>query len=211
MCILGCFEANSHFFSRGTLGKVGKYLEGGVIVKTNSSEVLYLPSGTIHAIFTTRGGFLISTEFTTSKSAKTLSHFLCTKFRDFKYSSEEQDVYDQFLDSIKAAFNNNDDVKVALKAWFDALDPIRKWANSIDGNAKELQKKVNWKNKVAKVFDTFFASPASKGIICPCGEANGMFSFQDHFRMSHLLATPPPNVWQTRKPSVRKRKRAARD
>lgn len=202
-------ETNSQFFSKGQLGKVGKYLEGGIIVKTNSSEVLYLPSGTIHAIFTIRGGFLISTEFTTSKSAKTLSHFLCTNFSDFKYASEEHDVYDQFLDSIKAAFSNND-AKAALKAWVDALDPIRNWANNtVDGSAEERQKRANWKSKAAKAFDTFFASPASKSVRCPCGEANGMFSFQDHFRMSHLLAAPPSSVSSKQKPSLRKLKSTA--
>jgi len=201
-------ETNSPFLSKGKLDKVGKHLEGGLIVKTNSSEVLYLPAGTIHAILTIRGGFLISTEFTTSKSAKVLSQFLCAQFNDFKYSSEEEDIFDQFLDSIKAALKNNE-VELALKAWVDALDPIRKWANdNADASVGERQKRADCNNKVEKIFDAFFSSPASKSVECPCGEANKMFSFQDHFRMFHLLAAPPSSykVAQTRKPSGRKKR-----
>lgn len=50
------------------LARIGGLLEGGAIVRTTSSDALYIPAGCIHAVFTIRGGFLAAVECTTARS-----------------------------------------------------------------------------------------------------------------------------------------------
>ncbi|KAG4430017.1 hypothetical protein IFR05_014500 [Cadophora sp. M221] len=55
---------------RSKLARIGKDLGGGLVIKADSSQALYIPAGCIHAVFTLHGGFLVSLEFTTSLSVK---------------------------------------------------------------------------------------------------------------------------------------------
>lgn len=161
----------------------------------------------------------MTNEFMTSRSAKVLSLLLQMAFNEFKYKSSNEEIFSHFLESIKAALENNE-VELGLSAWVDALVPIREWANNpTNSSPMERETKPTWNDQVAEIFNAFFASSASKDVCCPCGEANEMFSFQDHFRQYHLLAEAPPGYMvrknrssaKARKSVMQKRKRVEFD
>jgi hypothetical protein len=43
-------------------------LEGGMVVRTTSDDVLYIPAGYVYAVFTIRGGFLVTIDCITRDS-----------------------------------------------------------------------------------------------------------------------------------------------
>jgi hypothetical protein len=51
-------------------------LEGGMVVRTTSKDALYIPAGCLHAVFTIRGGFLVSVDCTTRDSIWPFSQYL---------------------------------------------------------------------------------------------------------------------------------------
>jgi hypothetical protein len=61
---------------RGKLLRILNRLEAGILVETTAAHALYIPTGCIHATFTMEGGYLITEDFTTSKSINTISAFI---------------------------------------------------------------------------------------------------------------------------------------
>lgn len=48
--------------------RLGDPLEGGMIVRTTSRDALYIPACYVHAVFTIRGGILVTTDRATRDS-----------------------------------------------------------------------------------------------------------------------------------------------
>ena len=69
------------------LARIGSDLHKGIIVKTTSAQALDLPAGTLHAVFTTVGGFLERINYSTSKSLPTMSRLLIAHLPIFRHIS----------------------------------------------------------------------------------------------------------------------------
>jgi len=163
---------------------MAKSLEGGVIVKIDYSEAVYVPTGCIHVSYTLRGGFVASQIFGTPKSARAIAGFIAAQFNDltdFGYDGEE-DCLGRFLYAVNLALENNE-VELALRAWVDTSGILRSWGRPRKGDASTKGIKKMWNN--------FFISPKSKGVSCPCGKQNKAVSLEEHFRCYHLLDEPP--------------------
>lgn len=50
------------------LVRLGGLLEDSVVVRTTSRDILYNPADRVHAVFITRGGFLVTIDYTTRDS-----------------------------------------------------------------------------------------------------------------------------------------------
>ena len=111
---------------RSKLERIGKELEGGLMIHTDSSEALYIPAGCIHAVYTLHGGFLVTLEFTTPVSVKVLSTLLNAQFDRFKDQWLQSELPGQFIESVELALTQNQ-VQVGLDAWINTQDRLYLW------------------------------------------------------------------------------------
>lgn len=56
--------------------RLGGLLEGGMVVRTTCRDALYIPAGCVHEVFTIRGGFLVTIDYTTRDSIWSFSQHL---------------------------------------------------------------------------------------------------------------------------------------
>ncbi|KUJ09519.1 uncharacterized protein LY89DRAFT_724483 [Mollisia scopiformis] len=71
---LELYIASAGFSNR--LARIGSKLRGGIIVETDSAHELEFPAGTLHAVFTTIGGFLAGINYSTAECLPTMSRVL---------------------------------------------------------------------------------------------------------------------------------------
>ncbi|KAL5344581.1 hypothetical protein ACLOAV_010565 [Pseudogymnoascus australis] len=88
------------------LARIGDKLEGGLVVRINSSLAIDLPSGALHAVFTTAGGFLGGINFSIVEELTIMAQAILAQLPFFSYSP------DAILE----------DIKVYLSALQSALD-----------------------------------------------------------------------------------------
>jgi hypothetical protein len=187
-------DADSH---RSKWVRIGRYLEGGLIYKTTSSDAIYLPVGCIHAVFTVRGGFLVTIEFGTPDSVRVLSSLFNSHFDQFKDPYAKAELPSQFIESVDLALKQNRAI-AGLKAWIDMEDRLLRWAdnsedsNSTTKNKEWISRRQGWKNEVTRIWNSFFASTASDKLACPCKKMGHNQSLEVHFRAAHLLDTAFP-------------------
>ncbi|KAL5323908.1 hypothetical protein ACEPPN_008450 [Leptodophora sp. 'Broadleaf-Isolate-01'] len=180
---------------RSKLARIGKDLEGGLVIKADSTQALYVPAGCIHAVFTLHGGFLVSLEFTTSLSVKVLSALLNAQFDRFKDQWLQSELPRQFIESVELALTQNQ-VLVGVDAWINAQDRIRLWydkeqdSNDATRNQYWADRRPDWEKEVRSVWGAFFRSPYSGAIEkCLCkGMIQGRYqTFKEHFYLEHLV------------------------
>ncbi|KAF4620110.1 hypothetical protein G7Y89_g14711 [Cudoniella acicularis] len=71
---LDIYIASTGFGNR--LARIGSKLRGGIIVETDSSHELEFPADTLHAVFTTVGGFLAGINYSTAECLPAMSRIL---------------------------------------------------------------------------------------------------------------------------------------
>lgn len=174
---------------RAKLARIGPQLEGGMVFRTDSTQALYLPIGTLHAVITTQGGFLISFEFSTPTSAKAsasmINHGLDdeigrTTFYDTAY---QERIWDRFLMSIDIGLSSHAVARsTALAAWVSSSERITEWS----------LRKPAWAKNALRVWKDFFEYVPLLRINnerCPCGKAEGK-ALGEHFLMAHIAELP---------------------
>ncbi|TVY73555.1 hypothetical protein LSUE1_G006060 [Lachnellula suecica] len=183
---------------RGKLARIGAKMEGGLIFKTTSADAIYIPAGCIHAVFTVKGGFLISTEFLTSGSARPLSAFLNHDLDRFKGPTIQSQLPDRYLESIDLGlYGTKDEQANAIQAWVDSEARIRRWVdvnedkNAATKNEEWMPKRNAWKRKVDVAWRNYFASGQSLKI-CPCGSMEPEEVMSEHFNATHAFTKRTP-------------------
>ncbi|KAL2073108.1 hypothetical protein VTL71DRAFT_10432 [Oculimacula yallundae] len=183
---------------RSKLARIGKDLEGGVVLAVDSSQALYIPAGCLHAVFTLHGGFLITMEFTTSISVKVLSSLLNAQFDRFKDHWLQSELPGQFIESVELALTQNQ-VQAGVDAWIHTQSRLKLWfdkeqdSSASSRNQHWVDRRSGWEKKVREVWDTFFRSQDLDTIrFCPCGEMghnarDRVMSFKEHFYSKHLV------------------------
>jgi hypothetical protein len=177
------------------LARIGKDLEGGLVFKTTSADVIYIPVGCIHTVFTIHGGFLLTMEFNTPLAAPVLSRLFNYEFDKFKEDYAHAELPTQFIESIELALKHNYPL-VGLKAWIDTEEHIRRWVDNSTAAKYEVwnERRSGWKRKVDEVWNEFFKDRESKKIACPCGRMGSGESLKEHFRSTHAFTKATPKT-----------------
>jgi hypothetical protein len=110
--------------------KIGDGLEGGVVVETVAGSSLEFPPCTLHAVFTTNGGFLAGINYTELQLADVISEMLSCQFANFPDGGLDSvtDTMRVYLEAMDGAINYGDDnlfISV-LKSWVDLLPVLRR-------------------------------------------------------------------------------------
>jgi hypothetical protein len=179
--------------------RIGPHLEGGLIYKITSSGAIYSPVGCIHAVFTVQGGFVLTIEFSSPKAAEALSSLCNAHFDQFKDQYSKAQLPDQFIESVDLALTyNKDGPSVGLKAWIDMEDRLRRWADKSEDhnprtkNTEWISRRPGWKEKIARIWNSFFVSLGSEKLSCPCRKMGPNQSLEEHFRAAHLFESLLP-------------------
>lgn len=179
----------SHMQLAGAQGRklaaIGPNLEGGLIIRTTSSDAIYIPVGCIHAVFTIHGGFLLTMEFATPKSVRALSSLLNSEFDCFKDPYSQKELPQQFIEAVNLALTTNQR-EIGLKAWIDMEKRVRRW-NLVDLDAakKVKERQKLWKKGIRKMWDAFFQNLQPRDMACPCGQMELGQHLKEHFRGAH--------------------------
>jgi len=170
------------------LARIGKDLEGGLIFKTTSADVIYIPIGCIHTVFTIHGGFLLTMEFNTPVASPVLSRLFNYDFDKFKEDYAHAELPTQFIESIELALKHNHPL-VGLKAWIDSEEHIRRWTDNSTAAKYEVwnERRSGWKRKVDDVWNEFFKDRESKKVSCPCGRMESGEGLKEHFKDAHAF------------------------
>ncbi len=112
------------------LMRIGDGLEGGVIVETVAGSSLEFPPCTLHAVFTTNGGFLAGINYTELQLAGVIAEMLSCQLANFPDGDLDSvtDTMTAYLEAMVGAINYRDDnlfVSV-LKSWVDLLPALRR-------------------------------------------------------------------------------------
>ena len=178
---------------KAKLRRIGKNLQHGLIHRTTSSDVIYLPIGCMHYVLTIRGGFIIAIDFRSPDSSKTLASLILSGL----YKSDtswQQEMFGNFLKSVELGLSNNQ-ISNALYSWIRAQDPIKEWA----------ERNKHWKKDASKIWDSFFQSTLSKDASCPCQTVEFNQSLEEHFRAVHMFSQPGIGTSSVRRPRKRRK------
>lgn len=152
------------------LARIGCDLEGGIIVETDSTQAVFIPSGCLHACLTTAGGFLVSIDCSTRTSARPFSHYLQRHLYRELDAEGQRDIFYKFVDTLEVAIANGVSA-VAVEAWIHCESTLRsfsKWDGAWMMKARQTLRRV----------DSFAE-------LCPCGSSYSS-SWYDHWLGHHL-------------------------
>jgi hypothetical protein len=124
---LKAYAATEGYVNR--LLRVGNELEGGVIVETVAGNSLEFPPCTLHAVFTTHGGFLAGINYTEIPLAGVIGEMLHWQFANFPDGDSDSitDTMGAYLEAVGGAINYGDDnlfISV-IKSWVDLVPVLR--------------------------------------------------------------------------------------
>lgn len=159
---------------KAKLHSIGPSLEGGLIFQTTSSKAVYLPVGTIHAVFTTTGGFLHALDFTTPESSKTYAP-LFVQGIDRVDEGFRGDCFRFFIRAVELGLDNQREGMV-VRAWVDANERIREYGT----------KDKEWQRWAMVIWEDYLGRREVESLRCPCGRGLGDCVFPVHFRIEHL-------------------------
>jgi hypothetical protein len=110
--------------------KIGNELEGGVVVETVAGSSLEFPPCTLHAVFTTNGGFIGGINYTEIQLADVISEMLFCQFANFPDGDLDSvtDTMSAYLEAMDGALNYGDDNLFIgfLKSWIYLLPMLRR-------------------------------------------------------------------------------------
>ena len=148
-------------------------LEGAVVIVTDRKSTIYLPCGALHATVTIHPGFLVGQDFVTTRTVKTLFHYLPAQIDACPEAIEDE--VDIFLKALKSALNTPGTSQVdALEGWISHGPSI-------------LRKLANYGYQYQKlIHDALLENlPQDLPNGCPCGEYFRC-SVKIHFKRQHL-------------------------
>ncbi|QVM10699.1 hypothetical protein D8B26_005352 [Coccidioides posadasii str. Silveira] len=113
----------------GRLTKISDQLEGGYIMEVDSSRIVYLPPGWIHATFTIASGILVGVNFVSLESLSIMSQSLVIHFQYFfrlqETFEEDLDVYQQSLTSFLDCEFDEKIIERVLESWSPLANAFR--------------------------------------------------------------------------------------
>ncbi|KFZ15572.1 hypothetical protein V501_02649 [Pseudogymnoascus sp. VKM F-4519 (FW-2642)] len=165
------------------LAKIGGRLKGCIMAWTNSTNGLEFGSGTLHAVFTTSGGILLSSNYSTSESLTTMSELILGQLNpDFFENCEA--VVCQDLEVYRSTLLTTLDIvglrENALQSWIMLQGPLQMLVQRI-AKSSPFQSTVTSTNNVVKGFAVGTAGRSGK---CGCGLQDDL---GEHITKYHIL------------------------
>jgi hypothetical protein len=165
------------------LARIGSDLHGGIIVKTTSAHALDLPAGTLHAVFTTVGGFLGGINYSTSESLPIMSRLLIAHLPIFRHISnavlEDLQMYTNALSST-LDMDAPELIPYAFRSWVDLCPHLQKLLDSEHTSAQLICCASEAQRKLER-----FARNTHYALQCTCGHY--VDDIGEHFVASHML------------------------
>lgn len=153
------------------------------MVWTNSANGLEFGSGSLHAVFTTSGGILLSSNYSTSESLTTMSELILQQLNlDFFENCET--IVCQDLEVYRNTLVTTLDIvglrENALQSWIMLQGPLQMLVQRI-AKSSPFQKTVTSTNNVVKGFAVGTAGRSGK---CGCGLQDDL---GEHITKYHIL------------------------
>jgi hypothetical protein len=154
--------------------RLAALLEGGVAVRTTSKDAIYIPAGCLHAVFTIRGGFLVSIDCTTRDSIWPFTQYLKSNLTTALDVEGQRDCLFLFLECLAVALDHGRSQK-AISGWMSIESLLRKVA----------QRDHEWSRYARKLWRDFMAKELPIRADCACSFAERI-QFRKHFADVHL-------------------------
>lgn len=113
---------------RAKLARLAHQLEGCLILETTLAHALYILVGCLHATFTIVGGFLVTKDFTTSKSLSAILGFLTNGLDESLTAEARMVCFDWFERYLEISLSHHQ-IKAAIQAWIKAEQTLLGWAS----------------------------------------------------------------------------------
>lgn len=123
------------------LSTLASKLTGGVILTLQSNEALYFPPGTLHAVFTIQGGFLVGTQFWSRESIMPFTNFHLSGC-----AAGVERMPEHYLDVLEISLARSRQ-PAALKSWSELTSCriTKKWAED-----------ENWRRHALRIWQNHF-------------------------------------------------------
>lgn len=127
-------------------------LEGGVVLTLQSNEALYFPPGTLHAVFTIQGGFLVGSQFWSRESVIPFTNFYLSGC-----AAGVERVPELYLDVLEISLARSRQ-PAALRSWSDLTSrkTTKKWAEDEE-----------WRKNALEIWETYYDSQAADSSSAP--------------------------------------------
>ncbi|KFY95767.1 hypothetical protein V500_02668 [Pseudogymnoascus sp. VKM F-4518 (FW-2643)] len=132
---LNLFASTAGLHNR--LARIGDKLEGGLVVQLHSSLAIDLPSGALHAVFTTAGGFLGGINYSIVEELPIMARTILVQLPGFEHNQdailEDIRVYLSALRSGLSLDPPHDVLAPVIKSWFTlehsmaSIDALSQW------------------------------------------------------------------------------------
>ncbi|KAK0120173.1 hypothetical protein ONS95_011579 [Cadophora gregata] len=168
---------------RNRLARIGSKLEGGIIVETDSSHEIEFPAHTLHAVFTTVGGFLTGINYSTVECLTAMSQVLKAHLPIFHISpiAISEDVQ-SYIDALSSTLQMDLPAVlfVALQSWIELRPVIEETLDSGKTTAR-------FQRQVQEVDDCLhhFGENVQMALQCGCGQF--VDNIGNHVIESHRL------------------------
>lgn len=155
------------------ISRIGGSLEGGLIIDITETHALYQPPLSMHGTFTTSGGFVVTSEFTTKHAIKPFSAYLSFDLQ-MAYDAEGQDAcFYLFLECTEVALQNR-----------GATEAVRGWIKIGETLERRARERPRWRKDAEKCWSAYLESKEAENFLCPCG-SSARCEFSTHFRRVH--------------------------
>jgi hypothetical protein len=172
------------------LARIGSQLRGGIMARTDSTQVLDFPVNTLHSVFTVVGGFLASINYSAAECLPAMSRFLQIHIPDLHISQTISDAVSENIQSFIDAFSSTLDMELerfwfpTLQSWVDLQVVIQRELDSGKKLLGDFRRKVELLNNCLERFGR-----NHKGMsICGCGRKVGHIG--THVIQTHKIALP---------------------
>jgi len=167
----------------------GNKLSGGILIGHKSEKVLFLPPGTLHAVWTKKGAFFLGGEISLVEGLEVMARFIRSQLMVVETSKEmlKQDI-EKYAEAIGETLRLRRDVStiLAIQSWLNILPNLNETLERLkpEDGRRELCK---WIGPLVSEWQKWAGSnPHIK--CCPCKPTKALDSFGIHFKRSHIPA-----------------------
>jgi hypothetical protein len=142
-------------------------------MKTTSDQAVYIPASCIHATFTLHGGYLVTKDFTTSKSLYAISSYIAHQL-DRSLPEDAREICFEWFERCLDVYLTQQQVIEAIRAWINAEVYLNEWALS----------HRRWRVNVRRLWEQHLSE--SNHEQCTCGKHGSNCSLRCHLFSTHI-------------------------
>lgn len=165
---------------RAKLVRIMHQLEGGIVAETTSAHAIHIPAGCIHATFTLEGGYLVTEDFTTSKSINGISAYVASGLDRSLPPKAREICFDWFERCLDVCLAHQQ-YERAIEAWIKAEVHLASWASF----------HRQWRVSIRRVWEQGLLDDIS--FHCPCDMQSPDMTLLKHLFPTHLKCLLSPS------------------